>query len=72
MYLLLFKGFLLVNLITYHNCMAKADRAVVVFVKELQWDEGPQPLQNNSIHLNQKLFIPADHRWPPQSLNPFL
>ena len=52
--------------------MATADSAVVVFVKEFQWDEGPQPLQNDSIHLNQKWFIPADHRWLPQSLNPFL
>ena len=29
-----------------HNCIATADRAVVVLVKEFQWDQRPQPLQN--------------------------
>ena len=29
--------------------MATADRAVVVFVKEFQWDQRPQPLQNGLI-----------------------
>ena len=29
-----------------HTCMATADRAVVVFVKEIGWDNRPQPPQN--------------------------
>ena len=33
-----------------HNCMATADRAVVVFVKEFQWYQRPGPLQNGLIH----------------------
>ena len=33
-----------------HNFIATADRAVVVLVKEFQWDQRPQPLQNGLIH----------------------
>ena len=36
------------------NCMATADRAVVVFVKEFQWDQRPRPLQNGLIHHSLK------------------
>ena len=38
------------SLIMAHNCKATADRAVVVFVKEFQRDQRPQPLQNSLIH----------------------
>ena len=40
-----------------HNCMATADRAVVVFVKEFQWDQRPQPLQNGLIHHSPKIYF---------------
>ena len=39
-----------------HNCMAPADREVVVFDKEFQWDQRPQPLQNGLIHHSTKKF----------------
>ena len=37
--------------------MATADRAVVVFVKEFQWDQRPQPLQNGLIHHSTKIYL---------------
>ena len=39
-----------------HNCMATTDRAVVVFVKELQWDQKPQPLQDGLIHHSPQIY----------------
>ena len=33
-----------------NNCMATADRAVVVFFKEFQWDQRYHPLQFGLIH----------------------
>ena len=38
-----------------HNFMATADRAVMVFVKEFQWDQRPQQLQNGLIHYSTKI-----------------
>ena len=35
-------------------CLATADRAAVLFVKEFQWDQSPQPLQNGLFHYSQK------------------
>ena len=35
--------------------MATADWAVVVFVKEFQWDQIPQPLQNHLSHHSTKI-----------------
>ena len=40
-----------------HNCMATADREVVVFVKELQRDQRPQPPQNSLIHHSPKIDL---------------
>ena len=37
--------------------MATADRAVVVFVKEFQWDQRPQQLQNGLIHQLPKSYL---------------
>ena len=37
--------------------MATADRAVVVFVKEFQWDQRRQPLQNGWIHHKLKINL---------------
>ena len=37
--------------------MATADRAVLVFVKEFQWDPRPQPLQNSLTHHSNKLYF---------------
>ena len=37
-----------------HNCMATADRVVVVIIKEFQWDQTPQPLQSGLIQHSQK------------------
>ena len=40
-----------------HNCMATADRAVVVFVKEFQWNQRPQPHQNGLILHKPKINL---------------
>ena len=41
-----------------HNCMASPNRAVMVFVKEIQWIQRPWPLQNGKInHKPKKQFL---------------
>ena len=40
-----------------HNCIATADRAVVVFVKEFRWDQRPNHLKTNSFPLTQNYYI---------------
>ena len=37
--------------------MATADRAVVVFVKEFQWDQRPKPLQNGLINHSHQINL---------------
>ena len=43
-----------------HNCMAPADRAVVVFVNEFQWDQRYRPLQNNVIQNSTKIPVTTE------------
>ena len=37
--------------------MATAYRAIVVFVKEFQWKQIPQPTKNNLIHHSTKIYL---------------
>ena len=44
------EGFYLSSVHSPPNCIATADRAVVVLVKEFQWDQRPRPIQKGLIH----------------------
>ena len=40
-----------------HNCIATADRVVVVFIKEFQWDQRPDHLKTDSFPLTQNYYV---------------
>ena len=42
-------------ILTKRDCMATADRAFVMFVKEFQCNQQPRPLQNGLIHHSPKI-----------------